>query len=1524
MIHSGSWARIDAAEASEAVRQRRLDLTQASVYFEPNVGQADPSVRFVGRTARYSMLFEGHGMTFIGGPYAGSGSNQIPEWMRFEFGGCEKDSDASVSGLLPGKSNYFIGNSPDRWHSDVPHYTRVDISEICPGIAVSYHGKGSNIEYDLTVAPGADPAETRINVSGTRRIELSVAGELVFTGSNGEIRHSRPVAYQTRDGVRSIVAAAYKLLGDRAFSFDVGTYDHSLPLVIDPVIVYSTYLGGPAQGSGWAIAVDGSGSAYVTGNTQSLAFPLKNPVYPTSRGNSEVTVTKFDPSGSTLIYSTYLGSSSDDLSRSIAVDAAGNAYVAGMAGGSDFPTAHALQSVFGGNTDAFVTKISPDGSSLVYSTFLGGNGLEDGLGLAVDAGGSVFITGRTTSANFPVASAYQGTFHGTVTSGDAFLAKIDPAGTSLQFSTFFGGSEDDTAWSIVLDALGGPWIGGWTSSGDLPVLSAFQAQFKSQIIHDPDGFVAHFSNTGALLFSSFIGGSQNDSVLGLAIHPSGDIVLLGETESWSDFPVVQSLSTGSQGECFIARVNPTMGLVFSSLFAGVGPFCGSVAVNPAGEILVVGAASRDFPVATELAGDSLQNLAIYLAKVANDGSHLVYSTFLGYSTAQQNGRGIALDSAGAIYIVGDANQGIPIVNAFQPSSGGYQNYAVAKLNDTETCSFSVSPNSFTIPPAGGSGLITVTTGSNCLWNKYAFNFANSAQNSDAGTLDSSGFLVKGNGTVSFQLGATSLGPDVSNTALVAGRTVSVTQTGLGCNYTVNPGPDFFTQAGGSGSVAISANSGCKATASSNANWISIPSPEITSGGSITYNVQPNADVARSGTISVAGLTHAVNQAAACNSRFDSAGQDFPRIGGGGTVHVLAPSDCAWSITNDNAGTLNISSPFPPSGTGNATIVFSASDNNFQVTQVAHLHLSSGATFTVTVASPCSTTSILVNAGGPAYTDSVCKLWSPDSGFLQGASYSTTAAITGTTDPTLYQSEHYSTGNLTYQTSVPNGSYTVKLKFAELYWTSAGQRVFNVQLNGAQVATNVDVFAAAGGMNKAYDVSYPITVSGGQVTITLVAVAGFPAVNAIEIAPSAPPTPDFTVTATPPSQTLTSTGSTTYTVTATVGAFSGTMSFSVSGLPTGATASFNPPTVTGSGSTTLTVNTTSGTPVGSSPLTVTATSGSLTHTAMATLVVSNGTVRVNAGGLSYTDSQSQVWTADTGFQQGANYSTTAAIIGTNDPTLYRSEHYSTGNLTYQTSVPNGNYTVKLRFAELYWTSSGQRVFNVQLNGTQVATNLDVFVAAGGMNKAYDVSYPITVSGGQITITFAAVAGFPAVNGIEIAPFAPSSPDFTLAAIPPSQNVHTNGITTYTLTTTALGGFGGTVSFNVSGLPSGSTASFSPQTVSGSGSTTLTVSNALFACVGSSILVVMATSGSLSHTATITLNVTDGDVRVNAGGPAFTDSQGQVWSRTTGSCRVRVIQPMRQSSGRMIPRYTRQNITTPGIWTMRPPWPSAATL
>jgi hypothetical protein len=328
-----------------------------------------------------------------------------------------------------------------------------------------------------------------------------------------------------------------------------------------------------------------------------------------------------------------------------------------------------------------------------------------------------------------------------------------------------------------------------------------------------------------------------------------------------------------------------------------------------------------------------------------------------------------------------------------------------------------------------------------------------------------------------------------------------------------------------------------------------------------------------------------------------------------------------------------------------------------------------------------------------------------------------------------------------------------LKFAEIYYTGAGQRVFDVALNGTTVQSHLDIFAAAGGGDKAYDLSYPVTVSGGHLTITLTAVTGYPKISAIEIT-SGSATPDFTVAASPSSQSVLAGGSTTYTITTTgVNSFSGTVSFSASGLPTGATASFSPTTVAGSGSTTMTVTTGSATPAGTSSLTVTATSGTLTHTAGPSLVVTSTTaftpIRVNAGGPAYTDSLGQLWSADTGYQQAGSFSTTAGIAGTSDATLYQTEHYSaTGSLTYQFAVPNGTYTVKLRFAEIWYTSAGQRVFNVKINGTTVQPNLDVFAAAGGADRAYDLSCPVTVSGGQVTISLTAVAGNPKISAIEI--------------------------------------------------------------------------------------------------------------------------------------------------------------------------------
>jgi hypothetical protein len=493
-----------------------------------------------------------------------------------------------------------------------------------------------------------------------------------------------------------------------------------------------------------------------------------------------------------------------------------------------------------------------------------------------------------------------------------------------------------------------------------------------------------------------------------------------------------------------------------------------------------------------------------------------------------------------------------------------------------------------------------------------------------------------------------------------------------------------------------------------------PSQTVVAGGSTTYTITTAAVNGFSGTVS-----------------FNASGLPTGATASFNPTTVTGSGSTTMTV-NTGSGT--------PVGTSSLTVTATSGT----------LSHTTGASLVVTSSSFAP---IRVNAGGGAYMDSLGQAWSADTGYQQGGSNSTTASITGTSDPTLYQSEHYSTGStLTYQFSVPNGTYTAKLKFAEIYYTFAGQRVFDIAINGTTVQSHLDIFAAAGGANKAYDLSFSATVSTGQVTITLTAVTGFPKINAIEIT-QVSTTPDFTVTASPPSRSVLAGGSTTYTITtAAVNGFSGTVSFDTSGLPTGATASFNPTTVTGSGSTTMTVNTGSGTPVGSSSLTVTATSGTLSHTAGALLVVTSSTftpIRVNAGGGAYTDSLGQAWSADTGYQQGGSNSTTASITGTSDPTLYQSEHYSTtGSLVYQFSVPNGSYTAKLKFAEIWYTSSGQRVFNIQINGTAVQTNLDVFSAAGGGNKAYDLSWPVTVSGGQVTITLTAVTGYPKINAIEI--------------------------------------------------------------------------------------------------------------------------------------------------------------------------------
>jgi hypothetical protein len=850
-------------------------------YFEPNVGQAGRAVRFVGRARNYSALVENTAIALELPGGSQPGSRHKLDLVRFDFAGGTEPGELRGVGRLPGKSNYFLGSDPAEWHTRIPHFSGVESDRILPGVSIRYHLSGGDVEYDLEVSAEAAPEQIRFTVDGSRGLRIGRDGDLIISAPNGEVRQRRPVAYQIVDGQRSSVEVSYELTAEYTVSFRVGTYRPKLPLVIDPVIGYSTYLG--QASSGHAIAVDTNGGVYVIGDTTSSTFPMKNAPQGSLAGGIDVFVTKFDPTGTTLVYSTYLGSSGDDLASGIAVDSSGNAYVTGLTEGSNFPTSNALQPLYGGNGDAFVTKLSPDGSVLVYSTFLGGSGSDEGLGIAVDSNGSAYVCGSTSSTSFPIASPVSSTLGGA---GDAFLTIFNPSGSALQFSTYFGGSDSEFANAVVLDGQGGAWIGGATSSVDLPVVGAFQSAYGGF----QDGFVAHFSAQRTLSYSSYIGGGGQDTVLSMAMHPSGDLVLFGSSGS-SDFPSVAALLPWLNAfpTCFVARMNASNGLVFST-FLSVGPTqCGGVAVDPSGNIAVVGASDDVFPLVSALgSGTAVSNQAIFVAKLEGDGSFLRYSTFLANSHLQQDGNGIAVDSSGAVYITGDAEADLPLVNAYQTSTIG--SATVTKILDTDSCTYTVSPTSFSFGLAGGSGTVQVTTGPNCWWNPAPNAFSNFQWQSLAGSFNTATAqqahpwpVARGSGTVSFTVLTGDSGPDLIGTVLVAGRKVTITQHGTGCPWSITGATSVsFTPSGGSGLLIVDSNFECTAKVQTDVNWITVfGASQVTTGGEINYQVATNPGGTRTGTISVGGAVLSVMQTG----------------GGVGPVTLSSPANEAQGVTS---------------------------------------------------------------------------------------------------------------------------------------------------------------------------------------------------------------------------------------------------------------------------------------------------------------------------------------------------------------------------------------------------------------------------------------------------------------------------------------------------------------------------------------------------------------------------------------------------------------------------------------------------
>src|SRR6267143_3896523 len=471
----------------------RTAFAQLPLSFEANAGQTDSQVRYLARGAGYTIFLTANATVLS--LQDRQHENAV---IRLHLNGANAAAKIEPIDQLPGKSSYFIGNDPKEWRTDVPLFSKVRYENVYPGIDVVYHGSQRQLEYDFVVAPGADPNAIKLDFQGADKIDIDDAGDLLLHVRGGELYLRKPVVYQVINGARREVKGNYVLKQKSRVGFEVAKYDASKALVIDPVILYSTYLGGGGNEDGYGIAVDALGAAYVTGHTNSLNFPTMNAYQATlgddsaTSGNGDAFVTKYDANG-VLVYSTYLGGSCTDIGFGIAVNAAGEAYITGTTGSGinpqsqmpdcsplnnpfkEFPQVHAFQN-YAGSSDAFVTKLNAAGNDLIYSSFLGGGGSEFGRAIAVDARGNAYVTGDTISkspqtTNFPTTP---GAFQTSNAGGeDAFVSKItyDPltSTTSLAYSTYLGGGSLDSGRGITVDALGNAYVTGTTGSGAVDV-----------------------------------------------------------------------------------------------------------------------------------------------------------------------------------------------------------------------------------------------------------------------------------------------------------------------------------------------------------------------------------------------------------------------------------------------------------------------------------------------------------------------------------------------------------------------------------------------------------------------------------------------------------------------------------------------------------------------------------------------------------------------------------------------------------------------------------------------------------------------------------------------------------------------------------------------------------------------------------------------------------------------------------------------------------------------------------------------
>lgn len=697
------------APQAQAVKRMQVLRNYANLplTFEPNLGQSDTQVKFLAHGQGYGLLLTANRAVLLVHERTSKGASSQVRSLSLELLGANPAARISGKDKLAGFSNYLLGGDPRQWHTNVPHYARVQYRDLYPGVDLVYYGRQQQLEYDFVLAPGADPDHIRLQVEGTQALSVNRAGALVLTLPGGAIQMRRPVAYQQIGNRTEVVATRYVLQNGNRVALHLGNYDRTRTLVIDPQLNYFTYLGGTNSETAPAVAVDSAFNAYVAGTTLSANFPTLNAFQGTLSGPSDVFVTKFNSAATGVFFSTFLGGSGNESAAGIAVDTGFNVYVAGTTDSSNFPitSGSAVPDSPGsaGTNHVFVTELNSAGAGPVYSTYLAGNGTDTASGVAVGPQpGTVFATGTTTSSNFATVTKPGG--RGT---SQFFVTKLDTGKqgqASLVYSTYIGGATPSGAVTdgggIAVDSRGNACITGGTNYTDMPVVNAFQSALRGT----ENAFVAKLNPNGTLpaLFLTYLGGTGADIGYGIAADTGGNAYVTGSTTS-PNFPV--AAATGSsiyQGtfsgttDAFLTKVaSAGTSLIWSSFIGGSGVTSGrAIAVDSNQNTFVTGSTDGGLSVTSNATQSTFGGGATdaFVGRFDISANPLTaFVTYLGGAGSDQ-GTGIAVDSNGNPYIAGDTTStGLATPGVYQAAlNGSLSDAFVARYGAVSDLAFSAS------------------------------------------------------------------------------------------------------------------------------------------------------------------------------------------------------------------------------------------------------------------------------------------------------------------------------------------------------------------------------------------------------------------------------------------------------------------------------------------------------------------------------------------------------------------------------------------------------------------------------------------------------------------------------------------------------------------------------------------------------------------------------------------------------------------------------------------------------------------